>query len=81
MTQEAKPATIQGDFDHNNSLDYLGVRARMERRGDGFAMSFTFPDGQTQTVSVDRTVGSRRIEQYLTRKRDNTRAFRSRTIW
>ena len=26
MTQEAKPATIQGDFDHNNSLDYLGVR-------------------------------------------------------
>ena len=68
MTQEAKPATIQGDFDHNNSLEYLGVRARMERRGDGFAMSFTFPDGQTQTVSVDRTVGSRRIEQYLTRE-------------
>ncbi|HET6671181.1 MAG TPA: hypothetical protein VFH15_13210 [Pyrinomonadaceae bacterium] len=61
MTQEAKPATVQGDFDHD-SFDYLGVNARMERRGDGFAMSFTFPDRQKQTLSVDRTVGSRRID-------------------
>lgn len=29
MTQEAKPGTVQGDFDHDNSLDYLGVNARM----------------------------------------------------
>src|SRR5262245_7626887 len=44
MTQEAKPASVQGDFDHNNTFDYLGVKARMERRGDAFSMSFTFPD-------------------------------------
>jgi hypothetical protein len=42
----------------------------MERKADGFIMSFSFPDGRTQTVSVDRTVGSRRIEQYLTRQSD-----------
>ena len=34
MTQEARPESIQGDFDRNNSYEYLGVRARMERRGD-----------------------------------------------
>lgn len=68
MTQEAGPATVQGDFEQNNSYEYLGVKARMEKRGAAFFMTFNFPDGKTQTVSVDRTVGSRRIEQYLTKQ-------------
>ena len=70
MTQEARPETVQGDFQQHNSFEYLGVKALMERKANGFIMSFSFPDGRTQTVSVDRTVGSRRIEQYLTRQSD-----------
>lgn len=68
MTQEARPTSVQGDFTRENTFEYLGVRARMERRGDRFFMTFNFPAGRTQTVSVDRTVGSRRIEQYLTKQ-------------
>ncbi len=68
MTQEAKPASVQGDFEHNNNYEYLGVKAHMEKRGSHFFMNFSFPDGQSQTASIDRTVGSRRIEQYLTKQ-------------
>ena len=68
MTQEARPETVQGDFERDNSLDYLNVKARMERRGDKFSMTFNFADGRSQTYSIDRTVGSRRIEQYLTKQ-------------
>ncbi len=68
MTQEASPATVQGDFTRNNSFEYLGVRAKMERRGDRFAMTLSFADGRRQVHSIDRTVGSRRIEQYVSRQ-------------
>jgi hypothetical protein len=68
MTQEAKPKSVQGDFERNNTYEYLGVKAHMEKRGDAFFMTFNFPDGRTQTFGVDRTVGSRRIEQYLTKQ-------------
>ena len=56
MTQEARPLTVQGDFEQNNELHYLGVTARMEKRGDTFSMTLGFPDGRTQTVKIDRTV-------------------------
>jgi predicted CXXCH cytochrome family protein len=68
MTQEAKVESVQGDFETHNTFDYLGVRARMEKRGDKFSMTLNYPDGKAQTFSIDRTVGSRRIEQYLTRQ-------------
>jgi len=68
MTQEARPKSVQGDFVQNNIYEYLGVKARMEKRDDRFFMTFQFPDGRTQVASVDRTVGSRRIEQYLTKQ-------------
>ncbi len=68
MTQTALPTTVQGDFERENTFDYLGVRARMERRDGQFSMSFTFPDGRAQTFPIARTVGSRRIEQYLTKQ-------------
>lgn len=68
MTQEARPETVQGDFTRDNTFDYLGVRAWMERRGDRFTMTLTFADGRRQVFTIDRTVGSRRIEQYLSRQ-------------
>src|SRR5437868_3351032 len=39
MTQDASPATVQGDFTAQNTLEYMGVKARMERRDAGFFMS------------------------------------------
>src|SRR5215212_3196205 len=68
MTQEARASSVQGDFEGNNTFDYLGVRARMEKSENGFFMTLNFPNGKPQTYSIDRTVGSRRIEQYLTKQ-------------
>jgi predicted CXXCH cytochrome family protein len=70
MTQEARPETVQGDFTGDNSFEYLGVKAKMERRGDRFTMSLNFPDGRRQLYAIDRTIGSRRIEQYISRQGD-----------
>ncbi len=33
MTQDIKPETVQGDFEKNNTFEYLGVTARMVRGG------------------------------------------------
>jgi predicted CXXCH cytochrome family protein len=68
MTQEARAGSVQGDFDRDNTFEYLGVKARMERRGGAFSMTLTYSDGRSQFHTIDRTVGSRRIEQYLTKQ-------------
>jgi len=68
MTQEARPESIQGDFTRDNTLEYLDVKAKMERRGDSFTMALNFADGRRQVFNIDRTVGSRRIEQYLSKQ-------------
>jgi predicted CXXCH cytochrome family protein len=68
MTREATPANVQGDFTRDNSFEYLGVKARMEKRADGFFMILNLPDDTTQTTKIDRIVGSRRLEQYLTKQ-------------
>jgi predicted CXXCH cytochrome family protein len=65
MTQDARPETVQGDFD-NKIFEYQGISARMERHDRAFQMIFTFPDGRVETDRIVRTVGSRRIEQYVT---------------
>lgn len=68
MTQEARDGTVQGDFTRDNTLDYMGVKAKMEVRDGRRVMSLALPDGETRTYTIDRTIGSRRIEQYLTRE-------------
>lgn len=68
MTQEARVESVQGDFERDNTFDYLGVRARMEKRDGRFSMMLTFADGRTQVYPIERTVGSRRIEQYVTKQ-------------
>ncbi|MFN0111590.1 MAG: multiheme c-type cytochrome [Blastocatellia bacterium] len=70
MTQEAKPETVQGDFTRDNSFEYLGVKAKMERRGDQFTMTLNFADGRRQVYAIGRTIGSRRMEQYVSRQGD-----------
>jgi predicted CXXCH cytochrome family protein len=70
MTQEAGPDSVLGDFDHNNTITYQGVRAEMVRNNGGYFMKVTGVDGNTQTLQIVRTVGSRRIQQYLTKTGD-----------
>jgi len=72
MTQEAGEHSVLGDFDSGRTLDYFGVRARMTRgpRGE-FWMTFSADAGaQRWRAQVERTVGSRRYQQYLARDRD-----------
>ena len=68
MTQEARPGSVQGDFEKDNTFEYQGVAARMEHRNGSFFMTFTFPDGRVESNRIVRTVGSRRIEQYVTER-------------
>ena len=68
MTQNISPQTVQGDFEKSNTYEYAGVKAKMERRGNDFFMMFAYPDGKTEINKIERTVGSRRIEQYVTKR-------------
>jgi predicted CXXCH cytochrome family protein len=68
MTQQATPETVQGDFEKNNVYEYEGVKATMQRRGANFWISFRYPDGKAEEFKIERTVGSRRIQQYVTQQ-------------
>ena len=70
MTQEAGPESILGDFERENTLTYQGVRSEMTRENGAYWMKFTGVDGKTQQHEIVRTVGSRRIQQYLTKTGD-----------
>lgn len=70
MTQEVGPESVLGDFERNNTLTYQGVRAEMVRENGRYLIKLTGIDGKTEVFEVQRTVGSRRIQQYLTKKGD-----------
>jgi predicted CXXCH cytochrome family protein len=66
MTQDPKTGSVQGDFERDNTFEYQGIVARMEKRDGSYFISFLFPDGRRESNRVVKTVGSRRIEQYVT---------------
>jgi predicted CXXCH cytochrome family protein len=67
MTAEAIPAFVKGDFG-GAILAAAGVTARMDRAPDGrFRMTFRRAGEPDRVATVDRTVGSRRYQQYLTK--------------
>lgn len=68
MTQEAGPQSVAGDFERNNTITYQGIRTDMVRENGRYWMKFTGADGTKQQLEIVRTVGSRRIQQYLTEK-------------
>jgi predicted CXXCH cytochrome family protein len=70
MTQEATSQSVLGDFDRNNTIVYQGVRTDMVRENGSYWMKFTGVDGKKQQLEIGRTVGSRRIQQYLTKNGD-----------
>ena len=43
MTQDAGPKKVQGDFTSDNTFEYLGVKAHMEKHDKKFMMTFVFP--------------------------------------
>lgn len=69
MTQEASEGAVLGDFE-GASLEYGGVTATMAREDGGFVMTFAGAGGVLGRAAVERTVGSRRVQQYLAREGD-----------
>ena len=70
MTQEAEEKSVLGDFEHHNTITYQGVRTEMVRENGRYWMKFTGADGKKQQLEIVRTIGSRRIQQYLTKSGD-----------
>ncbi len=70
MTRDASAETMLGDFEHDNVLTYEGIRAEMVHEGGRYWMKLTGADGKKQTLELVRSVGSRRIQQYLTKDGD-----------
>lgn len=70
MTREATPEDVKGDFERENVLEYQGVTARMTRESGRYWMHLRDRQGREQSLEIVRTVGSRRIQQYLTKQED-----------
>lgn len=68
MTQDIAAETVQGDFTRANTFEYEGVKAVMQKRDAAFYMDLNYPDGKRESYKIERTVGSRRIEQYLAKQ-------------
>ncbi|MGE3632387.1 MAG: ammonia-forming cytochrome c nitrite reductase subunit c552 [Sandaracinaceae bacterium] len=70
MTQEATEAAVVGDF-ADAELLYGGLTARFSRDADGaFRLDVLQGDARLAHAEIVRTVGSRRIQQYLARDGD-----------
>jgi predicted CXXCH cytochrome family protein len=65
MTQLATPAAVLGDF-ANATFTYQGVTSRFTHEAGGYFIETLAPDGTRERDSVVLTVGSRRIQQYVT---------------
>ncbi|MGH7729941.1 MAG: cytochrome c3 family protein [Candidatus Eiseniibacteriota bacterium] len=66
MTQRAQQGTVLGDFE-DARLVYQGVTSRFTREGGRHFIETVSPGGAMERHEVAMTVGSRRIQQYVTR--------------
>jgi len=70
MTQRGAPGAVLGDFD-DAAYDYRGVTSRFTREGDRFFITTLDAEdpasGRMTRYPVELTVGSRRVQQYVTR--------------
>lgn len=66
MTQQARPGAVAGNFE-NASLEYQGVTSRFTRAGDRYFIETLSPAGAMERYEVAMTVGSRRVQQYVTK--------------
>jgi len=81
MTQEASAQSVQGRFD-GQVVNAWGVPVRPVQRDGKYLFEYLDPGAQTvrATVQVDRTVGSHRYQQYLSKDADG-RYARMHLIW
>jgi len=65
MTQRAGGEAVVGDFE-NATLVYQGVTSRFTHQGDRYFIETLSPAGGLERYEIAMTVGSRRIQQYVT---------------
>ncbi len=65
MLQSASPVTVLGDFS-KGSITLRGKPFTVARAGDRFTIRGAFPTARDEVHSVDYTLGSRRVQHYLT---------------
>ena len=65
MLQPATPATVVGDFSRQG-VTLRGARFALGRDGDRFSIGGPFPASRDEVHRVDYTLGSRRVQHYLT---------------
>lgn len=65
MLQPATPATVLGDFSQK-SITLRSTRFELERSGDEFTIRGAFPAQSETRHRIDYTLGSRRVQHYLT---------------
>ncbi len=70
MIQKAGPQSVLGDFTANNSLEHDGWRFRMLREGDSYVIHEWEPDGKKTVYPITYTLGSKRIQHYLSLRPD-----------
>jgi predicted CXXCH cytochrome family protein len=69
MTQLAGPEAVLGDFE-DARYTYGGVTSRFTRDGGRFFIETLDTDGAMKRFEVALTVGSRRVQQYVTQRAD-----------
>ncbi len=65
MVQIPKAETVVGDFTDENLLHWKGYTYKMFMKDDKFFMTVRPPRGEGTTYPIDYTVGSRRIQGYM----------------
>lgn len=81
MTQEASAVSVQGEFD-GQSLDYWGLRVRpVHENGNYYFDYYTLEDEHLSRMPIERTVGSHRYQQYLTRLPEDGTYVRLHYLW
>jgi predicted CXXCH cytochrome family protein len=70
MIQKAGPSAILGDFRENNTLKYEGWNFRMVLADGRNWIVESDPKGHEQRYAIDYTLGSKRIQHYLSKLPD-----------
>jgi predicted CXXCH cytochrome family protein len=65
MLQPATPETVLGDFSRS-AVTLRGTKFNLERSGDRYVIRGPFPTAREATLRIDYTLGSRRVQHYLT---------------
>src|SRR5262245_48777773 len=65
MLQLATPQTVLGDFS-KGIVTLRGARFSLEQAGDRYVIRGPFPAGREEALRIDYTLGSRRVQHYLT---------------